>query len=149
MYSNTCDEGTPVGMSKLHFLWTKMYFNIEVYLRRGDTCHVGTLTEVSPNHRFYCMYIHMYGHSKRNIVICLGEWQSKAIHTMYIMFILSYRITHVVTHLLSERVLPTHWIGVVLIQGILTHWKGVVLFFSHFYASMHNTNAQKHSQGIT
>ena len=25
-----------------------------MYLRRGDTCHVGTLTEVSPRHRFYC-----------------------------------------------------------------------------------------------
>ena len=53
--SKTCDEGTPVAMSKLHFLWTKMYFNIEMYLRRGDTCHVGTLIQVSPRHRFYCM----------------------------------------------------------------------------------------------
>ena len=41
-------------MSKLHFLWTKIYFNIEMYLWRGDTCHVGTLFEVSPRHRFYC-----------------------------------------------------------------------------------------------
>ena len=40
-------------MSKLHFLWAKMYFNIEKYLWRGDTCHVGTLIEVSPSHRFY------------------------------------------------------------------------------------------------
>ena len=31
-----------------------MYFNIEMYLRRWDTCHVGTLTVVSPHHRFYC-----------------------------------------------------------------------------------------------
>ena len=35
-------------------MWTKMYLNIEMYLRRGDTCHVGTLIEVSPHHRFYC-----------------------------------------------------------------------------------------------
>ena len=33
--------------SKLHFLLTKWYFNIEMYLRRGDTCHVGTLFWVS------------------------------------------------------------------------------------------------------
>ena len=69
---------------------------------------------------------------------------------MYIMFILGYRNTHVVTHLRSERVLLTHWMGVVLIQGILTHWKGVVLFLSsHFYALMHDTNAQKNRQGKT
>ena len=43
-----------IGMSKLHFLWTKIYFNIEMHLRRGDTCHVGTLFEVSPRHRFHC-----------------------------------------------------------------------------------------------
>ena len=43
-----------IGMSKLHFLWTKIYFNIEMYLWRGDTCHVGTLFEVSPRHRFHC-----------------------------------------------------------------------------------------------
>ena len=41
-------------MSKSHFLWTKIYFNIEMYLWWGDTCHVGTLFEVSPRHRFYC-----------------------------------------------------------------------------------------------
>ena len=46
-----------IGMSKLHFLWTKIYFNIEMYLRRGDTCHVGTLFEVSPRHRFHCILI--------------------------------------------------------------------------------------------
>ena len=45
-----------IGMSKLHFLWTKIYFNIEMYLWRGDTCHVGTLFEVSPRHRFHCIY---------------------------------------------------------------------------------------------
>ena len=44
-----------IGMSKLHFLWTKIYFNIEMYLWRGDTCHVGTLFEVSPRHRFHCI----------------------------------------------------------------------------------------------
>ena len=42
-------------MSKLHFLWTKIYFNIEMYLWRGDTCHVGTLFELSPRHRFHCI----------------------------------------------------------------------------------------------
>ena len=46
-------------MSKLHFLWTKMYFNIEMYLRQGDTCHVGTLIELSPHHRFYCIVIYV------------------------------------------------------------------------------------------
>ena len=51
-----------IGMSKLHFLWTKIYFNIEMYLWRGDTCHVGTLFEVSPRHRFHC--IDFYGGSR-------------------------------------------------------------------------------------
>ena len=43
-YSKTCD----VRVSKLHFLRTKLYFNIniEMYLRRGDTlkctCDEGT-----------------------------------------------------------------------------------------------------------
>ena len=58
LWSNTvkpCDEGTPVEMSKMHFLWTKMYFSIEMYLQWGDTCHVGTLIKVSPHHRFYCI----------------------------------------------------------------------------------------------
>ena len=31
-YSETCDEGTPVGMSKLHFLCTNLCFNIEMNL---------------------------------------------------------------------------------------------------------------------
>ena len=42
-------------MSKSHFLWSKIYFNIEMYLWRGDTCHVGTLFQVCPRHRFYCI----------------------------------------------------------------------------------------------
>ena len=52
VYSQTCDEGTPVWMSNLHFLCAKMY--IEINVRRGDTCHVRTPTEVSPRHRFDC-----------------------------------------------------------------------------------------------
>ena len=51
-------------MSKLHFLWTKIYFNIEMYLWSGDTCHVGTLFEVSPHHRFYCIFSY---HNKYHI----------------------------------------------------------------------------------
>ena len=27
LYSETCDERTPAGMSKLHFIWTKLYFD--------------------------------------------------------------------------------------------------------------------------
>ena len=114
---------------------------------------LSALKSAKSGHNPYLTYTHVctctYICTDTVNAICLGEWQSKAIHTMYIMFILSHRNTHIVTHLLSERVLFTHWMGVVLIHGILAHWNGVVLFFSHFYASMHNTNAQKQSQVIT
>ena len=49
-YGKTCDEGTPVGMSKLHFLWTKMYFNI----KNVPVVNVRTLIEVSPHHMCSC-----------------------------------------------------------------------------------------------
>ena len=38
-----------------------MYFNFVIHLRRGSTCHVGTLIELSPHHRFY----HYYGYLLR------------------------------------------------------------------------------------
>ena len=37
VYSTTCDEGTPVRMSELNYILTKLHFNIEMNLQRGDT----------------------------------------------------------------------------------------------------------------
>ena len=45
LYSITCDEGTPVRMSKLHLLWTKLYLPVNIYLLLGETYCVGTLFE--------------------------------------------------------------------------------------------------------
>ena len=86
------------------------------------------------NHGYIYMYI--YIHVRTNIctdtvkAICLGGITKQGnIYNVYYVYSKLQKHTFVVTHLLSERVLFTHWMGVVLIQGILAHWKGVVLFF--------------------
>ena len=88
----------------------------------------------------------MYGHSKSNMP--RGITKQGNIYNVYYVYFKLQKHTYVVTHLLSERVLFTHWMGLVLIQGILAHWKGVVLFFSNLYPSMRNRNGQKRIQGI-
>ena len=67
-----------IGMTKLHFLWTKMYLNIEMYLRWGDTCHVWTLTEVSPRHRFYYFWVYIYiCDCSRLVASCCATWRCR------------------------------------------------------------------------
>ena len=90
----------------------------------------------------------MYGHSKGNMPRGDNKARQHIQYIVYYVYLKLQKHTYVVTHLLSERVLFTHWMGVVLIQGILAHWKGVVLFFSHLYDSMRNRNGQKRIQGI-
>ena len=86
-YSKTCDEGTLKCLNwdvLIAFLWTKIYFNIEMYLWWGDTCHVGTLFEVSPRHRFYCIMqneqLWYFG------VVLKVRWSNKAVTTSLLYY---------------------------------------------------------------
>ena len=54
-YCKTCDERTQV-LSNLHFCVNQTHFNIEMYLRRGDTGHSSSVLPSQVMLQLYLMY---------------------------------------------------------------------------------------------